>query len=54
MPVSHHRDDVMASTSESAGSEVPGLLGVLARVPDPRCRRGRRHGLAFVLAVAAV
>jgi hypothetical protein len=32
-------------------SLVPGLLGVLARVPDPR---RRRHGLAFVLAVAAV
>jgi predicted transposase YbfD/YdcC len=28
------------------------LLSVLARVPDPRARRGRRHPLAGVLAVA--
>ena len=32
--------------------KVPGLLEVLARVPDPRKRRGRRYLLAFVLAVA--
>jgi hypothetical protein len=40
-----------ASGEEGAGSP-PGLLEVLAGVPDPRCRWGRRHGLAFVLAVA--
>jgi predicted transposase YbfD/YdcC len=33
--------------------KVPGLLEVLARVPDPRRRRGRRYLLTFVLAVAA-
>ena len=31
---------------------MPGLLEVLAQVPDPRKRRGRRYVLAFVLAVA--
>ena len=31
----------------------PGLLARLATVPDPRDRRGRRHTLAGVLAVAA-
>jgi hypothetical protein len=44
----------MTSTGEDAGGSVPGLLEVLARVPDPRCRRGRRHGLVFLLAVATV
>jgi predicted transposase YbfD/YdcC len=33
--------------------KVPGLLAVLALVPDPRRPRGRRYGLVFVLAVAA-
>jgi hypothetical protein len=33
--------------------KVPGLLTVLAAVPDPRRPRGRRCLLAFVLAVAA-
>jgi predicted transposase YbfD/YdcC len=35
-------------------SQIPGLLDLLARVPDPRKRRGRRFGLVFVLAVAVV
>jgi predicted transposase YbfD/YdcC len=43
----------MTSTDERAGREVPGLLEVLARVPDPRRRRGRRYDLVFLLAVAA-
>jgi DDE_Tnp_1-associated len=30
------------------------MLSLLARVPDPRKRRGRRFGLVFVLAVAVV
>jgi predicted transposase YbfD/YdcC len=42
----------MTSTDESAGRNVPGLLEVLARVPDPRKSRGRRYLLTFVLAVA--
>ena len=33
-------------------TSVPGLLEVLAQVPDPRRRRGRRYTLVFVLAVA--
>jgi hypothetical protein len=33
--------------------KVPGLLAVLALVPDPRKPRGRRYPLEFVLAVAA-
>jgi len=38
----------------STDEQVPGLLEVLAQVPDPRRRRGRRFGLAFVLAVAVM
>ena len=52
MPVSHARDTAVTSTDEHAAGEVPGLLEVLARVPDPRKQRGRRYLLAFVLAVA--
>jgi hypothetical protein len=33
--------------------KIPGLLAVLALVPDPRRPRGRRFPLVFVLAVAA-
>jgi hypothetical protein len=53
MPVSHARDTAVTSTDEQRAAEVPGLLEVLARVPDPRKRRGRRFLLVFVLAVAA-
>ena len=42
----------MTSTDQDAIREFPGLLEVLALVPDPRKRRGRRFGLSFVLAVA--
>jgi predicted transposase YbfD/YdcC len=42
----------VSSTDESDAGKVPGLLEVLARVPDPRKRRGRRFLLVFVLAVA--
>ena len=55
MPVSHAAMSASASSPVPAGSaRVPGLLEVLARVPDPRQRRGRRFELVFVLAVAAV
>jgi hypothetical protein len=37
-----------------AGERVPGLAEVLAQLPDPRRRRGRRYSLVFVLAVATV
>ena len=50
MPVSHARVAAVTSTDE----EVPGLLEVLAQVPDPRKKRGRRFTLVFVLAVAVV
>lgn len=36
-----------------APGEHPGLLNCLAAVPDPRRAKGRRHPLAFVLALAA-
>jgi hypothetical protein len=55
MPVSHARATPVTSTDESAGQaggEVPGLLEVLALIPDTRKRRGRRFALVFILAVA--
>jgi predicted transposase YbfD/YdcC len=39
-------------TTDQAGGEVPGLLEVLALVPDTRDKRGRRFALVFILAVA--
>ena len=48
MPVSHARVAALTSTDE----KVPGLLGVLAQVRDPRKMRGRRFSLVFALAVA--
>jgi len=53
MPVSHARAAVVTSTDGKEAGKVPGLLEVLAQVPDPRKRRGRRYVLVFVLAVAA-
>jgi predicted transposase YbfD/YdcC len=53
MSVSHARATAVTSTDEHPSGEVPGLLEVLAQVPDPRRRRGRRYLLMFVLAVAA-
>ena len=50
MSVSHAVSSAVISTD----TEVPGLLEVLAQVPDPRRKRGRRFSLVFVLAVAAV
>ena len=52
MPVPHARAAVVTSTDGKEAGEVPGLLEVLAQVPDPRKRRGRRYVLVFVLAVA--
>ena len=52
MPVPHARVTAVTSTDEDASGDVPGLLEVLARVPEPRKRRGRRYLLVFVLAVA--
>src|SRR5580704_9030108 len=50
MSVSHALSSAVSSTDKG----VPGLLEVLAQVPDPRRKRGRRFSLVFVLAVAAV
>jgi DDE_Tnp_1-associated len=55
MPVPHARATAVTSADEQPGGKVPGLLEVLevlARVPDPRRRHGRRYLLVFVLAVA--
>ena len=38
---------------KDGAGKVPGLLAVLALVPDPRRPRGRRYPLVFMLAVAA-
>jgi DDE_Tnp_1-associated len=50
--VSHAPDTAVTSTDENNAGKVPGLLEVLALVPDPRKLRGRRYLLIFVLAVA--
>jgi predicted transposase YbfD/YdcC len=52
MSVSHACPAAVTSTDEKGPAEVAGLLEVLAQVPDPRRRRGRRFSLVFVLAVA--
>jgi predicted transposase YbfD/YdcC len=51
--VSHARITAVTSIIKEGAGKVPGLLSVLALVPDPRKFRGRRYGLVFVLAVAA-
>jgi hypothetical protein len=50
MPVLHALSSAFTSTDE----QVPGQLEVLAQVPDPRKRRGRRFSMVFVLAVAVI
>ncbi|MGV9249484.1 ISAs1 family transposase [Streptomyces sp. NPDC003710] len=45
--------DQLAATRHAEPGEHPQLLGSLAAVPDPRRAKGRRHPLAFVLALAA-
>lgn len=42
----------LADLAEDAAADPPGLLGVLARVADPRHRRGVRHKLAVILGLA--
>ena len=54
MKVSHAPATAVPGTDETAGQaggEVPGMLEVLALVPDTRKRRGRRFALVFILAV---
>ncbi|MFF2746408.1 transposase family protein [Kitasatospora sp. NPDC058048] len=45
--------DQLATTRPVEPGEHPQLLGRLAAVPDPRRAKGRRHPVAFVLALAA-
>ena len=45
--------DQLREHPEAEPEEVPGLLGRLAQVPDPRDPRGVRHALVSVLALAA-
>ena len=42
----------LAALADGAGGDAPGLLEVLARVTDPRHRRGVRHRLAVILSLA--
>ena len=51
--MSHARITAVTSMIKDGAGKVPGLLAVLALVPDPRRPRGRRYPLVFVLAVAA-
>jgi predicted transposase YbfD/YdcC len=51
--VSHARITAVTSMIKNGAGKIPGLLAVLALVPDPRKPRGRRYPLVFVLAVAA-
>ena len=51
--MSHARITAVTSMIKDGAGKVPGLLAVLALVPDPRRPRGRRYRLVFVLAVAA-
>ena len=51
--MSHARITTVTSAIKHGAGKAPGLLSVLALVPDPRKLRGRRYPLVFVLAVAA-
>jgi DDE_Tnp_1-associated len=58
--VSHSVLGPSSSDAGAAGNEgtedvgISGLLGMLESVTDPRSPRGKRHALAFVLAVSVV
>ncbi|WP_329138240.1 transposase family protein [Streptomyces sp. NBC_01476] len=43
----------LAGSGPAAAGELPDLLDRLGHLPDPRCLRGRRHRLSYVLALAA-
>jgi predicted transposase YbfD/YdcC len=42
----------LADLAKDADDDPPGLMAVLARVADPRCRRGVRYRLAVILGLA--
>jgi predicted transposase YbfD/YdcC len=54
MPVSHTRVSPALPPVVVTDSEIGGLLEVLGRVPDPRNRRGVRHGLVAVLTISVI
>ena len=45
-------DPAIGHLAEDVADDPPGLPGVLARVADPRHRRGVRHRLAVILGLA--
>jgi len=54
MSVSHAPICVVSARVSVGPCQVPGLLDVLGQISDPRARRGVRHRLACLLAVAVV
>jgi hypothetical protein len=42
----------LANLARDAAADPPGLLAMLAKVADPRCRRGVRYRLAVILGLA--
>ena len=42
----------LADLAEATGEDAPGLLALLARVTDPRHRRGIRYRLVVILGLA--
>jgi hypothetical protein len=42
----------LADLAKDAGEDTPGLLALLAKVTDPRYRRGIRHRLVIILGLA--
>src|SRR5216117_4333800 len=42
----------LADLAKDAAADPPGLLAMLAKVADPRCRRGVRHRLVTILGLA--
>src|SRR6185437_9245090 len=45
--------DQLRDTAGIRAAQCPGLLECLASVPDPRCARGLRYRLLYILALAA-
>jgi predicted transposase YbfD/YdcC len=54
VPVSHVLDPIRSAALPDGACQIPGLLDVLAQVPDPRARRGIRHQMTCLLATAAL
>ena len=54
MSVSHARVPAAVPPIVVTGDEIPGLLEVLGRVPDPRRPGGVRHALVAVLMISVI